>query len=288
MLHPKIARLVGLIEDTPPGVAPDMGNLMILRRQFGAAASDMDKSTSRPGSIGVDLIDDFVESGSASASGMMKDANRLWSRMRKAETIERAIAKAETAQQGMEAGLRAEFKSIYRGIVDGNKKCRGFTADETKAIKAVAQGNLTANVLRRIASLGGGSGPQRAMQNLIQGGGLGFALGAGRRGDWRGGRPGGRTGCRAHGDPGNAAAGEPRASDRSARRDSETGAEGAAGYDAARADGRLHGVARMTDLALVIFRAAILAATTAPRPGRAPRRISISSQSGFCAAGGSC
>ena len=181
VLHPKIARLVGLIEDAPPGVAPDMGNLMILRRQFGAAASDMDKSTARLGAIGVDLIDDFVESGSGSASGMMKDANRLWSQMRKSELIDRAIAKADTAQQGLEAGLRAEFKSIYRGIVDGNRKYRGFTPDETKAIKAVAQGNITGNVLRRIASLSGGSGPQRSMQNLIQGGavggGLGFALG---------------------------------------------------------------------------------------------------------------
>ena len=177
VLHPKIARLVGLIEDAPPGVAPDMGNLMILRRQFGAAASDMDKSTSRLGSIGVDLIDDFVESGSSSTSGVMRDANRLWSRMKKSDLIDRAIAKADTAQQGLEAGLRAEFKSIYRGIVDGNRKYRGFTPDEVKAIKAVAQGNITGNVLRRIASLGGGSGPQRAMQNLIQGGGVGAGIG---------------------------------------------------------------------------------------------------------------
>ena len=181
VLHPKIARLVGLIEDAPVGAAPDMGNLMILRRQFGAAASDMDKSTSRLGSIGVDLVDDFVESGSASTSGVMRDANRLWSRMRKSETIESAIAKAETAQQGLEAGLRAEFKTIYRGIIDKNKKYRGFTKDETAAIKAVSKGNITSNTLRRIASLSGGSGPQRAVQNLIQGsavgGGLGFALG---------------------------------------------------------------------------------------------------------------
>ena len=154
---------------------------MILRRQFGAAASDIDKSTARLGSIGIDLLDDFVESGSASASGMHKQANRIWSRMKKSDLIDRAIAKAPSAQQGLEAGLRAEFKSIYRGIVDGNRKYRGFSEAEKKAIKAVAQGNLTSNTLRRIASLSGGSGPQRAMQNLLQGGavggGLGFALG---------------------------------------------------------------------------------------------------------------
>ncbi len=46
-----------------------------------------------------------------------------------------------------------------------------------KAIKAVAEGNIASNTLRRIASLSGGSGPQRAVQNLLQGGGLGYALG---------------------------------------------------------------------------------------------------------------
>ena len=56
-----------------------------------------------------------------------------------------------------------------------------IAASPRTEVKAVAQGNITGNVLRRIASLSGGSGPQRAMQNLIQGGavggGLGFALG---------------------------------------------------------------------------------------------------------------
>ena len=181
VLHPKVDRLLTMIENAPPGVAPSMANILTLRRQFGAAASDMDRSTSRLGAMGVDLIDDFVEAGSKETGGMMRDANRIWAQMRKTEQIQRAIAKADTAQQGLEAGLRAEFKTIYRGIVDKNRKYRGFTKDETAAIKAVAQGNLTSNVLRRIASLSGGSGPQRAMQNLLQGGavggGLGYALG---------------------------------------------------------------------------------------------------------------
>ena len=112
----------------------------------------------------------------------MRDANRLWSRMRKSETIERAIAKAETAQQGVEAGLRAEFKSIYRGIIDKNKKYRGFTKDETAAIKSVAQGTATSNTLRRIASLSrrqrDRNGPCRTLiQGSAVGGGLGFAMG---------------------------------------------------------------------------------------------------------------
>ena len=36
---------------------------------------------------------------------------------------------------------------------------------------------MTSNTLRRIASLSGGSGPQRAMQNMLQGGAVGGGLG---------------------------------------------------------------------------------------------------------------
>ena len=181
VLHPKVMRLVGLIEDAPPGVAPDMGHLMVLRRQFGAAAGDIDKDTSRLGSLGIDLIDDFVESGSSATSSIAKDGRKLWVQMRQSEMIERAMEKATTAQQGVEAGLRAEFKSLYRAYVDKKKNMRGVSPELAKAIKAVAEGTATSNTLRRIASLSGGSGPQRAVQNLIQGsavgGGLGFALG---------------------------------------------------------------------------------------------------------------
>ena len=181
VLHPKVARLVDRIASAPQGIAPSMADLMKLRRQFGAAAGDADADTRRLGSIGIDLLDEFVDKTSESAGGALREGNRLWSRMKKSERIDQAIALAETAQQGFEAGLRAEFKSIYRGIVKGDRKFRGFSPDETAAIKRVAEGDWTVNTLRRIASLGGGTGPQRAMLNLLQGstvgGGLGFALG---------------------------------------------------------------------------------------------------------------
>ena len=180
VLHPKIERLINILE-SEGAPTPDLQTMEILRRQFGAAAGDVDADTRRLGMIGQELVDDFVDSASKSTGGTLKEARAAWSRMRKSETVERAIEKASTAQQGLEAGLRAEFKSLYRAYVDGRKHMRGFTKDEAAAIKAVAEGNVTNNTLRRIASLSGGSGPQRAMQNLIQGsavgGGLGFALG---------------------------------------------------------------------------------------------------------------
>ena len=108
---------------------------------------------------------------------MLKEARQTWAQMRKTEVIERAIAKGKKAKAGVEAGLRAEFAKLYRAHIDGNKKMRGFSADEIKAIEAVADGNMSANVLARIGSLSGGTGSQRNMLNLMAGGGLGYGAG---------------------------------------------------------------------------------------------------------------
>ena len=97
--------------------------------------------------------------------------------MRKSETIDAAIEKATTAQQGVEAGLRAEFKSLYRAYVDKRPHMRGWTKDEARALKAVSEGNFSTNVLRRLGSLGGGSGAQRNTLNLLVGGSAGAGAG---------------------------------------------------------------------------------------------------------------
>ena len=102
---------------------------------------------------------------------------QTWGKMRKTEVVERAIAKGRKAKAGVEAGLRAEFAKLYRAHIDGNKKMRGFSDAEMKAIGAVADGNMSANVLARIGSLSGGTGSQRNMLNLMAGGGLGYGAG---------------------------------------------------------------------------------------------------------------
>ena len=148
----------------------------ILRRQFGDAASSTDAAERRLGQIGIEMVDDFVEEGASSASGTLKEARSLWRRMRKAETIEGAIENASLAKEGVEAGLRNQFSTLYRQR--NKKKMRGFSKAEIAAIKAVATGNFSANVLRRIGSLSGGTGAQRNLLNMLAGSGLGGAAGA--------------------------------------------------------------------------------------------------------------
>ena len=174
ILSPKVSRIADILEGTK-GRAPSIAELAILRRQFGAAASSADRAEARLASIGIDMVDGFVESGASQVGGTLAEARALWARSRKSELIDAAIENAQTAQAGVEAGLRAEFKSLYRAR--NSKKMRGFTTEELAAIKAVAQGNITTNTLRRIGSLSGGVDQSRNMLNMLAGIGGGAVVG---------------------------------------------------------------------------------------------------------------
>ena len=174
ILTPKVARVANVLEQSK-GRAPSIQQMAILRRQFGNAAGSADRAEARLGSIAIDLLDDFVEGGPSSVGGTLKEARGLWSRLRKSELIDTAIENASAAQAGVEAGLRNEFRSLWRAR--NSKKMRGFTKAELAAIRAVSQGNLTANVMRRIGSLGGGLDASRNMLNLMGGVAGGAAVG---------------------------------------------------------------------------------------------------------------
>ena len=174
VLSPKIARIADILEGSK-GRAPGIQQMAILRRQFGNAAGSADRAEARLASIGIDLVDDFVEGGASQVGGTLGEARALWSRLRKSELIDTAIENAQAAQAGVEAGLRAEFKSLYRAR--NSKKMRGFTDAELAAIKSVAVGDITTNVLRRIGSLSGGVDQSRNMLNLLGGVGAGAYVG---------------------------------------------------------------------------------------------------------------
>ena len=174
ILSPKVSRVADILEKSK-GKSPSISEMSILRRQFGIAAGSADRAEVRLANIAIDRIDDFVEGGAGHVGGQLSEARSMWSRLKKSELLDTAIENAQTAQAGVEAGLRAEFKTLYRAR--NSRKMRGFTKAELAAIKAVAQGNFTSNTLRRIGALGGGSGPSRNMLNMMAGAGGGAMVG---------------------------------------------------------------------------------------------------------------
>ena len=179
ILHPKANRMLGIIEDMDAGIPPDFQSLDILRRQFGAAASDIDRDTARLGSIGMEVIDDFMDRADAPVGKTAKAARATWHQLRKSEMLQNAVAKADSRQSGKDTALRQEFGKIYRAAVDKKKWARGFNKDEIAAIKRVSEGDLTNNVLRRVAALGFGTDGQRSMLTALAGIAAGGAVGGG-------------------------------------------------------------------------------------------------------------
>ena len=113
ILSPKVSRIADILQESK-GRAPSIAELAILRRQFGSAAGSADRAEARLASIAIDALDDFVEGGASHVGGTLKEARNLWSRMRKSEIIDAAIENAGAAQAGVEAGLRNEFRTLYR------------------------------------------------------------------------------------------------------------------------------------------------------------------------------
>ncbi len=173
-LTPTVGEVANILSASK-GKAPSIREMDILRRQFGLAAGSTNKAEARIGRIMVDALDDFVEQGAGPVSGTLAEARGLWSRLRKSEVIDNAIENATASQAGVEAGLRNEFRTLWKAR--HSKKMRDFTDAELDAIKKVATGNFSSNVLRRIGSLSGGIDQQRNMWNMFAGMGAGGVIG---------------------------------------------------------------------------------------------------------------
>jgi hypothetical protein len=107
----------------------------------------------------VDELDDYIDNlkdtdvvaGDATKAKALKEARGLYSRKKKAETLEELVSRAELSApnfsaSGMENALRTEFRNLAKN----KQKIRMFTAEEQAAIRKVAQGGKVENALRFI------------------------------------------------------------------------------------------------------------------------------------------
>jgi hypothetical protein len=122
----------------------------------------------------VDTIDNFAETlgqkdfiaGSPEAIAALKEARNLWSRSRKAETLDELVSRAELSApnfsaSGMENALRTEFRNLAKN----QARMRVFTAEEQAAIRKVAKGGATENALRMLGKFA----PTGAISTAISG-----------------------------------------------------------------------------------------------------------------------
>lgn len=154
-LHPKAtAAMKRVVEKEGPITLQEAETL---RRVASDAMDTLEKSDARQAGKIVDAIDDYIDnltdsdlvSGDVTQAASLKEARGLYTRKRKAEDIERLMARAELSPSGVENGLRIEFRSLAKN----DRKFRRYTKEEQEAIRRVAEGGKTENALRLIGKL---------------------------------------------------------------------------------------------------------------------------------------
>lgn len=143
----------------------DIKDLQNVRRIASNAADSPAADERRLGKILLDEIDNYTSSikaddiVSGSLDGAVSDikaANKIWAKLKKTETVQEVIDKAENAASGFENGLRSGFRSI----LNNRAKRRGFTPDELAVMRHIVQGDVKSNTLKKVGKMGFGSGAQ--------------------------------------------------------------------------------------------------------------------------------
>jgi len=166
-LHPKSSAALKRFSDVQ-GKDLNLTEIDTLRKIAKDAASSIDPSDARIGSIMVDKVDDFLDSlkpkdfikGKSTGVGeKFRDARQLWQRAKKSELLDDAFEKARNQASGFENGIRTQFRSL----INNKKKIRGFTQQEKELIQDVVRGGTTKNIAKKLGKLGFGEGQATSM-----------------------------------------------------------------------------------------------------------------------------
>lgn len=186
-LHPATTAALGRLTETK-GALP-LDELEILRRVglHAETNSVMNPSDSRLAGELVDHIDDTINNLKPSdvdagnpqqAAQALNNARDLWSRKRKADTIDELMRRADLrASQFSGSGQENAVRTEFRSLAMNQKRMRYFSPDERASIEKVAKGGPVENVLRWVGKLSPSS-PVSAGASTFLGLTLGGPVGA--------------------------------------------------------------------------------------------------------------
>jgi hypothetical protein len=177
------AALKRISELADPRVGPVSFKTLDMVRQIASDAQGATKPNDRRvAGLMVDKIDDFI-AGMAEkdvvggdpkiASSTIVKARELWSMVKKLETVERLVDRAQTSApnfsgSGFENALRTEFRALAKN----EAQLRRWAPDEQKAIKKIARGGVVENTARNLGKMA----PTGVVSSVLSGG-AGFAAG---------------------------------------------------------------------------------------------------------------
>lgn len=164
MRHP---RAVSMYQDMDKlrGQSPSLTELDQLRQVVARdVAGATDQAERHFGKIMMGKIDEFVDVADPSmvtagdpqqAAQLIRAAREANQRYRKLETVTNAVTKAErrAASTGSGGNADNQIRQNIRGIMDSERKSRGFSSDELGKMDEVVRGTKTQNALRLAGKL---------------------------------------------------------------------------------------------------------------------------------------
>lgn len=170
MLHPSASRVAVKMSEAGAKEGPvGFRELDILRRQAQVPAGNVtNRSEQAIGSRMIEGIDGYMDDASPSLASALGEARDMWSRMRKAETIQRMMDTGDAYLSGKSSGIRNQARSL----VKNPKASRGYTAAEKAALTRLANPGLLE------AALHYASGGLGQMATVGAGGSMGGIPGA--------------------------------------------------------------------------------------------------------------
>lgn len=152
--HPKLhPKAVAVVQEMARYVGKPMGvqDMQTMRRLAKAVGKSLEPDERRLGQIIKTKIDAMIEP----AVPEFAEANKLWSQAKKGEEIERLIATGERKGKswftgsGSENAIRRQFETM----ASNEKRMRGFSKAERKAIEKTAEGTRLQRVLRNVGKM---------------------------------------------------------------------------------------------------------------------------------------
>lgn len=141
-----------------------------LRRIAGGAAGAKSPQDRMLAAILVDEIDNFVgtpanvayaSGDSAIAAASMTEMRRNWSRMRRAEALEKALTRAErqAGSAGSGGNIDNAMRQQVKSLLNNDKMMRGFSPQERAVMEDVVRGGSMRDALRTLGKIApGGNG----------------------------------------------------------------------------------------------------------------------------------
>jgi hypothetical protein len=98
---------------------------------------------------------EVIAKDAAAGASAIKEARDFWSRLKKSETLDRAVLKAERRAASTGSGGNSDnaIRQNVRAILDAPSKTRGWSADELAAAETLVRGTKSQNLARALGKL---------------------------------------------------------------------------------------------------------------------------------------